>query len=69
MDCHQDYSSHRQYKLSMTLNVMDELFEVNLELHRDTTKYDRHHLFSVIDIMQIQLVGTDLDAKTERTLV
>ena len=69
MDCHQDYSSHRQYKLSMILNVMDELFVVNLELHRDTTKYDRRHLFSVIDIMKIQLVGTDLDAKTARTLV
>ena len=55
MDCHQDYSSHRQYKLSMILNVMDELFVVNLELHRDTTMYDRRHLFSVIDIMKIQL--------------
>ena len=45
MDFHQDYSSHRQYKLSMILNVMDELFAVNLKLYRDTTMCDRRHLF------------------------
>ena len=47
MDFHQDYSSHRQYKLSMILNVMDELFAVNLKLYRDTTMYDRRHLFQL----------------------
>ena len=58
MDFHQDYSSHRQYKLSMILNVMDELFAVNLKLYRDTTMYDRRHLFSVINMTKLQLVGT-----------
>ena len=67
MDFHQDYSSHRQYKLSMILNVMDELFAVNLKLYRDTTMYDRRHLISAINMMKIQLVvttisGSDLQA-------